>query len=231
MFSMDINPMHSILQMNRRELEVDRYPFLATEIVRRSPEFCQHMTEYWQTAVLTPLAERLIPARLHRPVSFDTFGHWGPYAHIGEWGTLRAATFTNEASMISWLVASQHIDGSFLHSQCCILAMFCHCLRNSIAVLPSKRKQLLWTRLLHVLQCMVCKEARFEWGQGTTRVYLGFFLDRIGECLDFASFVIATNLRDLTRTQVLPMTEFCCTVRRTVLDRQLQQVMPNAEWI
>jgi hypothetical protein len=78
---------------------------------------------------------------------------------------------------------------------------------------------------------MVCKEARFEWGQGTTRVYLGFFLDRIGECLDFASFVIATNLRDLTRTQVLPMAELCGTVRRTVLDQQLQQVMPNAEWI
>ena len=183
MFSMDINPMHTLLQANRRELEIDRYSLLATDIVRRTPEFCQHMTEYWQMSVLAPLTERLIPARLHRPVSFDTFGH--PYAHIDEWGTLRAATFTNEASMISWLVASQHIGGSFLHSQCCVLAMFCHCLRTSIASLPSRRKQLLWTRLLHVLQCMVCKEARFKWGQGTTRVYLVFFLDRIGEYIYF----------------------------------------------
>jgi hypothetical protein len=78
---------------------------------------------------------------------------------------------------------------------------------------------------------MVCKESRFEWGLGTTRLYLGFFLDRIGECLDFASFVIASNLRDLTQTQVLPMAEFCGTVRRTVLDGPLQQLMPTAEWL
>ena len=132
---------------------------------------------------------------------------------------------------MSWLIASQHVGGSFLHSQCCVLAMFCHCLRSSIPVLPSKRKQLLWTRLVQVLQCMVCKEARFEWGQGTTRLYLGFFLDRVGECLDFSSFVNASNLRDLTLTQVLPMAEFCCNTRRTVLDQQLQQLMPGAEWM
>ena len=231
MFSMDINPMQATLQANRRELEVDRYPFLVTEIVRRTPEFCQTMTEQWRESVLNPLTERLIPARVQRPASFDSRGHWGPFAHTDEWGTLRYATFTNEASMISWLIASQHVGGSFLHSQCCVLAMFCHSLRTSIPVLPSKRKQLVWTRLLQVLQCMVCKEARFEWGHGTTRLYLGFFLDRIGECLDFASFVIASNLRDLTLTQVVPMADFCCNIRRTVLDRQLQQVMPGAEWI
>ena len=189
------------------------------------------MTDYWQESVLDPLAQLQVPARSDRPVAFTTFGHWGLWAHIDDWGTLRAATFANEASMLSWLIASQHAVGSFLHSQCCVLAMFCHCLRSSIPVLSSKRKQLLWTRLVQVLQCMVCKEARFEWGQGTTRLYLGFFLDRVGECLDFSSFVNASNLRDLTLTQVLPMAEFCCNTRRTVLDQQLLQLMPGAEWM
>jgi hypothetical protein len=78
---------------------------------------------------------------------------------------------------------------------------------------------------------MVCKEARFEWGQATARLYLGFFLDRIGECLDFSSFVIASNVKHLIQTQVMPIAQFCCTVRRTVLDGQLQQLMPHAEWI
>jgi hypothetical protein len=145
MFSMDVNPMQATLQANRRELEVDRYPFLAAEIVRRNPEFCQHVTDHWQELVLNPLAERLIPARLQRPTAFDNRGHWGPYAHADEWETLRMATFTNEASMMSWLIASQHVDGSFLHSQCCVLAMFCSCLNRSIPLLLNRRKRHSWT--------------------------------------------------------------------------------------
>ena len=154
--------MQTVLQGNRRELETERYPYLAPEIIRRSPEFCQHMMEDWQSSVLDPLTERQVPARTHRPSAFDTVGHWGLWAHVDEWGTLRTATFTNEASMISWLIASQHIVGSFLHSQCCVLAMFCHCLRTSIPALSGKRKQALWTRLLHVLQSGAAKRQRWR---------------------------------------------------------------------
>jgi hypothetical protein len=189
------------------------------------------MREYWQTSVLDPLAERLIPARLHRPLAFDTFGHWGPWANVENWGRLATARFINEASMMSWLIASYHVVGNFLHSQVCVLGFFCHCLQQSIPLLQSKRKQLLWTRLHHVLQCLVCRESRFEWGQGTTRQYLGLFIDRVGECLDFATFVIAPHLRELTLTQVLPMDQFFCNVRRNALDGQLQQLMPDEELI
>jgi hypothetical protein len=228
---MDIDPMQTQMQRNRWELETVRYPFLMIELIRRKPDFCKRMTEEWQETVLDPLNELMIPARLQRPIAFINFGHWGPWGHVYEWRVLVAARFTNEAGMISWLIASQHMVGDFLHSQCCILGIFCHCLRESIPTLPSKRKQLLWTKMLDVLQCMICKESRFEWGQATTRFYIGFFLDRVCECLDFASFVLASNLKDLTRTQVLPMTEFCTTIRRTVLDKQLLQLMPDLEWI
>ena len=227
---MDVDPMDPLHQRDRKGLEVGRYPFLAAEIMRRKPEFCLHMSDYWQETVLGPLTERLVPARLHRPHAFTSFGHWGPYAHTNNWGILVEARFPNEAGMMSWLIASWHVRGSFLHSQCCVLGIFCHCLRESIQSLPSKKKQLLWTRLLHVLQCMVCKEQRFEWGTATTRLYLEFFVDRVCECLDFAAFVLATNLRDLTLTQVLPMAEFCACIRRNALDGQLFQLMPNAEW-
>ena len=187
------------------------------------------MSDYWQSAVLDLLSERLIPARTHRPVAFVTFGHWGPFAHVENWGELSNARFINEASMISWLIASHHVEGSFLHSQCCVLGLFCHNLRQSISLLTSKRKRLLWTRLHHVLQCMICRENRFEWGLGTTRQYLGLFVDRVSECLDFSTFVIASNLRDLTLTHVVPMELFCANVCRTTLEGQLCQLMPVEE--
>ena len=228
---MDIDPMDTLHQRNRRELEVDRYPQLVDEIVRRNPTFCQHVTERWQALVLGPLTERLIPARVSRPVAFDTFGHWGPWAYAENWGGLATARFINEASMLSWLIASYHIDGNFLHSQCCILGLFCSNLRQSIPSLASKRKQMLWTRLHQVLQILVCQEARFEWGLRTTRQYLGIFIDRVSECLDFSTFVIAPHLRDLTLTQVLPKELFCINVRRTALDEQLRQLMPVEELI
>ena len=218
--------MDTLHQRNRKELEVDRYPQRANEIIRRDPTFCAHMAEYWQVAVLTPLASRLIPARLTRPIAFDTFGHWGPFAYVDNWGNLATARFVNEASMLSWLISSHHVAGSFLYSQCCVLGLFCHCLTESIPLLPNKRKQLLWTRLHHVLQCLVCKEARFEWGLGTTRQYLGMFIDRVCECLDFSTFVVAPHVRELTLTQVLPMELFCVNVRRNALDGQLRQLMP-----
>ena len=73
---------------------------------RRAPTWCQHMTEYWQTTVLDQLAERMISPRAHRPVAFVTFGHWGPFAYVENWGGLSTARFANEASMLSWLIAS-----------------------------------------------------------------------------------------------------------------------------
>jgi hypothetical protein len=189
------------------------------------------MTDLWQSLVLEPLAERLVPARTCRPVAFVTFGHWGPFAYVVNWGGLATAIFTNEASMLSWLIASHHVEGNLLHSQCCVLALFCHSLRQSIARLTSKRKYLLWTRLHQVLQCMICRESRFDWGLGTTRQYLGLFIDRVCECLDFSTFVISSNLRDLTLTQVVPMDQFCANVRQTALDGQLHQLMPIGELV
>ncbi len=73
---------------------------------------------------------------------------------------------------------------------------------------------------------MICRESRFEWGLGTTRQYIGLFIDRVSECLDFSTFVISSNLRDLTLTQVVPMELFCTNVRRTTLEGQLRQLMP-----
>ncbi len=64
---------------------------------------------------------------------------------------------------------------------------------------------------------------------GTTRQYLGIFIDRVNECLDFSTFVIAPHLRELTLTQVLPMEVFCVNVRRTALDGRLRQLMPINE--
>ena len=228
---MDIDPMNTLHQRDRRGLEIARYPHLDEEIVRRDQGWCQHMTDRWQTEVIDMLTERLIPARSHRPVAFTTFGHWGPWAYAENWGGLANAIFVNEASMISWLIASHHVDGSFLHSQCCVLGLFCHSLRQSIPLLGSMRKRLLWTQLLQLLQCMICRERRFEWGLGTTRQYLGLFIDRVSECLDFSTFVISSNLRDLTLTQVVPMELFCTNVRRTTLDGQLRQLMPIDELI
>ena len=49
-------------------------------------------------------------------------------------------------------------------------------------------------------------------------------IDRICECLDFSAFVLATNLRNLTLTQVLPMAEFVEDTRRRVLSGQLEQL-------
>ena len=231
MLVMDINPMDTQHQRDRHELEVERYPHLATEIVRRDPAFCQQMADMWQVSVIDPLTQRTIPVRLSRPVAFETFGHWGPWAYSENWGGLATARFTNEASMLSWLISSYHVAGNFLHSQCCVLGLFCHSLRQSIPLLASKRKQVLWTQLHELVQCFVCREARFEWGLSTTRQYLGILIDRVSECLDFSTFVIAPHLRDLTLTQVVPMELFCVNVRRTALDGQLRQLMPIDELI
>ena len=78
---------------------------------------------------------------------------------------------------------------------------------------------------------MICRESRFDWGLGTTRQYLGLFIDRVCECLDFSTFVISSNLRDLTLTQVVPMDQFCANVRQTALDGQLHQLMPIGELV
>jgi hypothetical protein len=177
------------------------------------------------------LADRLIPVRLNRPVAFDTFGHWGPWAGAINWGGLATARFLNEASMLSWLISSYHDAGDFLHSQVCVLGLFCYNLKQSISTLASPRKRLLWTQLHQLVQCVVCREARFEWGHGTTRQYLGLLIDRVSECLDYATFVLARHLRELTLTQVMPMDLFCVNVRRNVLDEQLRQLMPIDELI
>jgi len=231
MCSIDVNPMDTVYQRDRRVLEIARYPQLDVEIVRRNPAWCQHMTDVWQSLILEPLAERLVTARTQRPVAFVNFGHWGPFAYVVNWGGLSTAIFANEASMLSWLIASQHVEGNFLHSQCCVLALFCHSLRQSIARLTSKRKRLLWTRMHQVLQCMICRESRFDWGLGTTRQYLGLFIDRVCECLDFSTFVISSNLRDLTLTQVVPMDQFCANVRQSALDGQLRELTPIGELV
>jgi len=228
---MDINPMDPLIQRDRRALELARYPHLAADLVRRDPAFCQHMIDLWQSVVLQPLSNRLIPARLTRPVAFDMFGHWGPWAGAINWGGLATARFRNEASMLSWLISSYHVAGNFVHSQCCVLGLFCHSLRQSIPMLVSKKKRVLWTRLHKLVQCLVCREARFEWGHGTTRQYLGIVIDRVSECLDYSTFVLAAHVRELTLTQVLPMDLFCANVRKTVLDEQLRQVMPIYELI
>ena len=62
------------------------------------------------------------------------------------------------------------------------------------------------------------RDSRLEWGLGTIRQYLGLFIDRVSECLNFSTFVIASNLRDLTLTQVVSMEFFCANVRRTTLE-------------
>ena len=133
--------------------------------------------------------------------------------------------------MLSWLISSYHVAGNLVHSQCCVLGLFCYSLKQSIPTLASPRKRLLWTRLHQLVQCLVCREARFEWGHGTTRQYLGLFIDRVSECLDYATFIIAPHVRELTLTQVVPMDVFCVSVRRTVFDEQLRQLMPIDEFI
>ena len=173
----------------------------------------------------------LVDLQQNRPVAFDTFGHWGPWAGAVNWGGLATARFVNEASMISWLISSYHVAGDIFHSQCCVLGLFCHSLRQSILMLASRRKRLIWNCLHQLVQCLVCREARFEWGHGTTRQYLGFLIDRVSECLDFSTFVIASHLRDLTLTQVVPMEQFCVDVRRTALAGQLRQLAPMDELI
>ena len=65
---------------------------------------------------------------------------------------------------------------------------------------------------------------RFKWSHATTRQYTTIMIDRICECLDFSAFVLATNLRDLTLSQVLPMAEFVEDTRRRVLSGQLEQL-------
>jgi hypothetical protein len=127
MFSMDINPMETNHQRNRRQLEVNQYPQLMSEIIHRDTSYCKRMAEIWQETVLNPMAERLIPARMTRLNAFESFGHWGPFAYTDNWESLATAIFINEASMLSWLIASHHIAGNFLYSQCCVLGMFCHC--------------------------------------------------------------------------------------------------------
>jgi hypothetical protein len=65
---------------------------------------------------------------------------------------------------------------------------------------------------------------RFKWSHATTRQYTTIMIDRICECLDFSAFVLATNLWDLTLSQVLPMAEFVEDTRRRVLSGQLEQL-------
>jgi hypothetical protein len=77
----------------------------------------------------------------------------------------------------------------------------------------------------------VCREARFECGHGTTRQYSEIFIDRVSECLDYSTFVLAAHVRELTLTQVLPMDLFVTNVHRTALDGQLRQLMPIDEVI
>jgi hypothetical protein len=55
---MDIDPMNTVHQRDRRGLEIARYPHLDVEIIRRDPMWCQHMSDYWQSAVLDLLSER-----------------------------------------------------------------------------------------------------------------------------------------------------------------------------
>jgi hypothetical protein len=137
------------------------------------------------------------------------------------------SVFRNEASMLSWVIETGHLDEDFVHSQGCILVMFCECLHRSIPIVLTRRKQQCWTKLFRLLQCLVCSEMRFKWSHVTTRQYTTIMIDRICECLDYSAFVLATDLRDLTLTQVLPMEDFVRDTRRRVLDGQLEQLEGN----
>ncbi len=221
---MTVNPMLTPVQVYRREAEVGRYPQLAAMLVTRDGRYCRLMQTEWQGRVLSPLELRSVPARTVRPLAYVNRGHWGPWAHVNDWAIMSTAIFKNEASMLSWVIETGHLDGDFIHSQCCVIAMFCECLHRSIPLLLTRRKQQCWTKLFRLLQCLVCREMRFKWSHATTRQYTTIMIDRICECLDFSAFVLATNLRDLTLTQVLPMAEFVEDTRRRVLSGQLERL-------
>jgi len=224
MFTMTVSPMLTPVQVFRREAEVGRYPQLAAILVARDEQYCRLMQREWQSHVLSALEVRRIAARTEKPLAYVNLGHWGPWAHTNDWAIMATAVFKNEASMLSWVIETGHLDGDFVHSQCCILAMFCECLHRSIPLVLTRRKQQCWTKLFRLLQCLVCSEMRFKWSHATTRQYTSIMIDRICECLDFSSFVLANNLRDLTLTQVLPMDDFVRDTRRRVLDGQLEQL-------
>jgi len=229
MFTMTVNPMGTPVQVFRRGQEIAEYPLLAPILVPRDEAYCELKRMEWEEHVLVPLERRRIPVRTIRPLQYINRGHWGPWAHVNDWAVMAAAFFKNEASMISWVIESGHLPGDFLHSQCCVLAMFCSCVNRSIPLLLSRRKRQSWTRMFELLQCLVCKERRFPWGHATTREYTSIIIDRICECLDFSAFVLAADLRDLTLTQVLPMAEFVENTRRQVWNGQLQQLVEIVE--
>ena len=224
MLEMTVNPMLTPVQVYRREIEVGRYPQLAAMLVTRDEPYCHLMQIEWQGHVLSALELRLVPVRTERPLAYVNRGHWGPYAHVNDWAIMARAVFKNEASMLSWVIEAAHLDGDFIHSQCCVLAMFCECLHRSIPLLLARRKQHCWTKLFRLLQCLVCNEMRFKWSHATTRQYTTIMIDRICECLDYSAFVLANTLRDLTLSQVLPMAEFVEDTRRRVLNGQLEQL-------
>ena len=129
------------VQVFRREAEVGRYPQLAAILVARDEQYCRLMQREWQSHVLSALEVRKIAARTEKPLAYVNLGQWGPWAHTNDWAIMATAVFKNEASMLSWVIETGHLDGDFVHSQCCILAMFCECLHRSIPLVLTRRKQ------------------------------------------------------------------------------------------
>ncbi len=195
------NPMDSQLERTRREWESERYPQLDFFLVWRPTATQNHYMGLW-------IQEMDKLSGFERTESLNSEIGNGKFHDVLEVQALANARFKSIDDMISWIhrSADKSLLDPVLHTQCCVLGLFCHCLERSIENISVHSKRRMWLLLFNVIRCVVCREARWPWGQ-EHRLFR-FVSDRLTEARDYSLFCLPGETRSLAQTQVADVSSF-----------------------
>ncbi len=156
----ELNPMESALERTRRDWEVERYPQLDFFLVWRPTATQNHYMGLWMQEM-----EKL--DGFERTESLNDIVLHGKFHDVPDIFSLSNSRFKSIDDMISWIYrsADKSLLDPILHTQCCMLGLFCHCVERSIENISAHSKRRMWLLLFNVIRCVVCREARRPWGQ------------------------------------------------------------------
>jgi hypothetical protein len=212
----ELNPMESALERTRRDWEVERYPQLDFFLVWRPTATQNHYMGLWMQEM-----EKL--DGFERTESLNDIVLHGKFHDVPDIFSLSNSRFKSIDDMISWIYrsADKSLLDPILHTQCCMLGLFCHCVERSIENISVHSKRRMWLLLFNVFRCVVCREGRWPWGQEHS--LFRFVRDRLSEARDYALFCLPGETRALAQTQVADVSSFANSPRqlrrRTIEER------------
>jgi len=197
----ECNPMNSQLERTRRDWELERYPQLDFFLVWRPTATQDHSMRLWKQEM-----DKL--DGFERTESLKDVVLNGKFHDTIDIRTLANVRFKSIDDMISWIhrSAEKSLLDPVLHTQCCMLGLFCYCLERSIENISVHSKRRMWLLLFNVIRCVVCREARLPWGQ--EHHLFRFVESRLSEARDYALFCLPGETRSLAQTQVADVSSF-----------------------